>query len=84
MCWYFKRFFKIRPENAEHCDGFGCVLSWMLWLFSCLHLHGITEYIVVKVEVGKKRSRKSLFQGSVFVMVFVLGAWSVLLGFGFF
>lgn len=52
----------MRPENAEHCDGSGCMLSWMLQLFCCLHLHGITKYVVVKVEVGTKDLKRVFFK----------------------
>lgn len=49
----------MRPEKAEHCDGFGYVLSWMVWLFCCLRLNDIIKYIVLKVDVGKKDKKES-------------------------
>lgn len=65
----------MRFKRAEHCDGFGCILSWMAWVFCCLHLHGISKYVVVKGRCWKRREKKELFQGSVVVVFFC--AWLV-------
>lgn len=74
----------MRFKKAEHCDGSGCVLSWIGWVFCCLHLHGITKYVVVKGRCWKIREEKSLLQVSVVVFtVFMLGAWLAWLVFCF-
>lgn len=47
------------------------VLSWVLRLFCCLQLLSATKYVVVVVDVVKKKIKKGLIQGLVFVMVFM-------------
>lgn len=50
----------MKLKDTEHCAGFGDVLSWMVWLFCCLHLNSITKYVLVKVDVGKKIKKESV------------------------
>lgn len=73
----------MRPKKAEHCGGLDmCCLGWY-GFFSCLHLHSITKYVVVKDDVGKKDQKRVFFKNwfLLWFLCFVFGCFLVLVFF---